>query len=71
MLRKTALAAALVAAWPIAQAADAGGGAPTGAQSGPSNAVAPYQADATLVNSRFPTLWAVQAREFVAWLSAS
>jgi homoserine O-acetyltransferase/O-succinyltransferase len=53
MLRKTAFAAAVVTAWPVAQAADAGSGVATGAQSDPSNAVAPHQADATFASYRF------------------
>jgi hypothetical protein len=43
MLRKIGFAAAVDSAWPVAQAADAGSGVPTGAQSDPSNAVAPHQ----------------------------
>jgi hypothetical protein len=55
MLRKIASAAAVATAWPVAQAADAGSGVPTGAQTDSSNAVAPHQADATFANYRFPT----------------
>jgi hypothetical protein len=53
MLCKIAFAAAVVTAWPVAQAADPGSGVLTGAQSVPSNAVAPHQADATFANYKF------------------
>jgi hypothetical protein len=52
MLRKIAFAAAVASAWPVA-AADAGSGVPAGAQTDPSNAVAPHEADATFTNYRF------------------
>jgi homoserine O-acetyltransferase len=53
MLRQIAFAAAAVAAGSVAQAADAGGGVSTGAQSDRSSAATPHQADATFASYRF------------------
>jgi len=53
MFRQIAFATAVVTAWSVAQAADAGSGVSTGAQSDPSSAATPHQADATFANYRF------------------
>ena len=53
MLRQIAFAAVLATAWSVARVADAGSGVPTGAQSDPTSAVTPRQADATFANYRF------------------
>jgi hypothetical protein len=51
MLRKIAFAAAVVTAWSVAQAANAGSGVPTGAQSHSPNAVAPLRSG-SLIGTR-------------------
>jgi len=53
MFRHIAFATAVVTAWSVAQAADAGSGVSTRAQSDPSSAATPHQADATFANYRF------------------
>jgi homoserine O-acetyltransferase len=53
MFRQIAFATAAVAAGSVAQAADAGSGVSTAAQSDPSSAATPHQADATFANYRF------------------
>jgi len=53
MLRQIALAVVLAAASSIAQAAGAGSGVSTGAQSDPSSVATPHQADATFADYRF------------------
>jgi homoserine O-acetyltransferase len=53
MFRQIAFATAAVTAGSGAQAADAGSGVSTGAQSDPSSAATPHQADATFANYRF------------------
>jgi homoserine O-acetyltransferase/O-succinyltransferase len=53
MFRQIAFATAAVTAGSVAQAADAGSGVSTGAQSDPSCAATPHQADATFANYRF------------------
>jgi homoserine O-acetyltransferase/O-succinyltransferase len=51
MFREIAFATAAVAAGSVAQAADAGSGVSTGAQSDPSSATTPHQADATFATT--------------------
>jgi homoserine O-acetyltransferase len=53
MFRQIAFATAAVTAGSVAQAADAGSGVSTGAQSDPLSAATPHQADATFANYRF------------------
>jgi len=53
MFRQIAFATAAVTAGSVAQAADAGSGVSTGAQSDPSSAATPHQADATFANYTF------------------